>query len=509
MALAIPKRRITRIRRIDIHQRKTAGISGVLISMTTATKLIDAPPAMGHREHTQDADSQLGLPGEFSRPIKLTVLGAGSGFTPRLVSDILQTPGSKGGEIALVDIDERRLSIMHNLIKQVIEVNGVTNWTVSASTDRTEVIGGSHYVICCIEVSGTDCVAWDNDIPLKYGIDQCIGDTIGPGGLFKAMRTTPVFLEVLRDIERLCPGAYVLNYTNPMNIMCLSAGRNSPVSVVGLCHSVQSTSRKLAKDAGVPYEQMAWECAGINHLSWFTKLQHNEKDLYPKLIDKVKRHDGDIYESDPVRYDMMLHFGAFITESSGHLSEYLPYYRKNADTIKTYCRDEYLGESQFYANNWPKWRIKANEDYQAMLRGDQEITWKRSWEYASWIIEAREKDTPVRIYGNVMNNDGTGHGTLISNLPADGCVEVACMVDGNGIHPTRFGALPPQMAHICASNMGMFDLAANACINKSKEAAIHALLLDPLTAAVATPVQIKKMAIEMFDAQADYLPGFR
>ena len=467
------------------------------------------PPRIGgHRQHTQAADSQAGLAGDFCRPIKLVVLGAGSAFTPRLISDVLQTPGTQGGEIALVDIDAPRLSVMHQLIKRVVEFNGASGWTVTASTDRTEVLGGAHYIICCIEVSGTDCVAWDNDIPLKYGIDQCIGDTIGPGGLFKAMRTTPVFLEVLRDVERLCPEAFVLNYTNPMNIMCLAAGRTSSASVVGLCHSVQGTSKKLAKDAGVPYEQMAWECAGINHLSWFTKLEHEGKDLYPGLIEDVKDHAGDTYESDPVRYDMMLHFGAFITESSGHLSEYLPYYRKNADTIKQYCREGYLGESRYYANGWPQWRVKANEDYQAMLRGDQEITWKRSWEYASWIIEAKEKDSPVRIYGNVMNNDRSGRGTLITNLPADGCVEVACMVDRNGIHPTRFGALPPQMAHVCASNMAMFDLAANACINKSKEAAIHALLLDPLTAAVATPMQIKAMAIEMFDAQADYLPGF-
>jgi alpha-galactosidase len=476
--------------------------------MTTATDTLGVPLVKGHREHTQEADSQAGLPGEFSRPIKLTVLGAGSAFTPRLISDVLQTPGSRGGEIALVDIDRSRLSVMHRLIKRVIAANGAAGWAVSASTDRTEVIGGSHYVICCIEVSGTDCVAWDNDIPLKYGVDQCIGDTIGPGGLFKAMRTTPVFLEVLRDIQKMCPEAIVLNYTNPMNIMCLAAGRTSPVPVVGLCHSVQGTSRKLAEDAGVPYEQMAWECAGINHLSWFTKLEHDGNDLYLKLIDTVKGHDGEVYESDPVRYDMMLHFGAFITESSGHLSEYLPYYRKNADTLKTYCRNQYLGESRFYASNWPKWRTKANQDHLAMARGEKEITWKRSWEYASWIIEAREKDTSVRIYGNVMNNDGTGRGTLITNLPADGCVEVACMVDRNGIHPVRYGALPPQMAHVCASNMAMFDLAANACIRKSKEAAIHALLLDPLTAAVSTPTKIKQMALEMFEAQADYLTGF-
>jgi alpha-galactosidase len=253
---------------------------------------------------------------------------------------------------------------------------------------------------------------------------------------------------------------------------------------------------------------MSWECAGINHLAWFTKLEHQGKSIYPILFDKVKDHAGEIFEGDPVRYDMMLHFGAFITESSGHLSEYLPYYRKRPEITKEYCREGYRGGSRFYASNWPTWRKNADADRMAMVRGEKPVGWERSWEYASWIIEAREKDSPFRIHGNVMNNDG-GRGMLIANLPADGCVEVACMVDRNGINPTRYGALPRQMAGICASNMAMFDLGAQACIDKSKEAAIHALMLDPLTAAVCTPTQIKQMTLEMFDAEKEFLPGYR
>jgi alpha-galactosidase len=276
---------------------------------------------------------------------------------------------------------------------------------------------------------------------------------------------------------------------------------------------VQGTGHLLAKRAGVPYDEMTWECAGINHLAWFTRLEHNGENLYPRLMEKAKLDlagtpASDDDAGDIVRKDMMLHFGAFITESSGHLSEYLPYYRKRKDLLERYGRAGYDGGSSFYADNWPTWRANADETRLAMLRGEKPIGKARSWEYGSWIIEAREKDTPVRIHGNVMNNTG-GSGALITNLPADGCVEVSCMIDAAGIHPTRYGPLPPQMAALCDSNMRMFDLAATACIEKSKEAAIHALILDPLTAAVCSPAEIKQMTLEMFEAEEAFLPGFQ
>jgi alpha-galactosidase len=466
----------------------------------------------GHAAHTKKAE-EIGLPGALRRPIKVTMLGAGSGFTPTIVNDILRIPGEQGGTIGLVDIDANRLETMQKVITNMAAQMGKTNWKVEASTDRTEVLGGTDYIVVCVEVSGLACVRHDNDIPAKYGIDQCIGDTIGPGGLFKALRTVPVFLDILKDAERLCPKAIVLNYTNPMNIMCLAAGRTSWIPVVGLCHSVQGTSHLLAGRAGVPYEEMVWECAGINHLAWFTKLEHNGKDLYPLLFEKARldlagtpSDDKDAW--DLVRKDMMLHFGAFITESSGHLSEYLPYYRKRKDLLEQYARDAYDGGSSFYANNWPSWRAAADEHREKLVRGEAPFKSERSWEYGSWIIEAREKDAPYRIYGNVMNNvEGTG--TLITNLPADGCVEVSCMIDRNGINPTRYGKLPAQMAGICDSNMRMFDLAATAIIERSKEAAIHALMLDPLSAAVCSPAEIKKMTLELFDAEQEFLPGYK
>ena len=472
---------------------------------------VEGKTELGHAAHSKSAAAN-GLSGTMRRPIKLTMMGAGSGFTPTLVRDVLQIPGSQGGTIALVDIDTERLRTMHGLIQKVLDTSGHTNWKVESSTDRAQVLGGSDYVICCVEVSGTECVRFDNDIPAKYGISQCIGDTIGPGGLFKSLRTIPVWLDILQDVERYAPNAMVLNYTNPMSMMCLAAARTSYLPVVGLCHSVQGTGHLLAGRAKIAYDQMTWECAGINHLAWFTKLEHQGRNLYPLLMDLAQR---DVYgdaedreNSDIVRKDMMLHFGAFITESSGHLSEYLPYYRKRQDLIDKYARPGYDGETSFYANNWPTWRKNADETRLKMLNGEESLEHSRSWEYGSWIIEAREKDTPVRIHGNVPNSLN-GVGTLITNLPQDGIVEVACMIDGNGINPTRYGALPPQMAALCASNMWMYDLGATAAIERSKEAAIHSLLLDPLCAAVCSPAEIKAMTLEMFDAEAEFLPGYK
>ncbi len=485
----------------------------------------------GHAAHTQDANAHA-LPGTFKRPVKITVTGAGSGFTPRILNDILKIPDTRGGTFALVDIDAGRLRVMKKIITALCaQTEGGGSWKVVASTDRRKVLKSTDYLINTIEVSGAECVHLDNDIPLKYGIDQCIGDTIGPGGLFKGLRTIPVWLEILRDCEELCPDAWVLNYTNPMAMLCLASARASSMRVVGLCHSVQGTSRLLAKYAGVPYDEMDWTCAGINHLAWFTRLVHKGKDLYPFLHRKFRKeivealreseagkgvHDSrdtkltnetpPYTHTDLVRKDMCVHFGAFITESSGHLSEYLPYYRKSEEGRKL-LRLGYDGGSRFYATNWPTWRKQADADRTALLKGGKSMDWARSWEYASWIIEAREKNAPFRFHGNVYNG-GAGGGRLITNLPGDSCVEVACLADGNGVQPTRYGALPPQMAALCASNLAMFDCAANAAVHRSIEEAVHALYLDPYCAAVLTPAQIRAMTLEMFEAEKEYLPGF-
>lgn len=447
------------------------------------------------------ASVKQGISQAVGRPLKIVFLGAGSGFLQPLFTDVLNIPGADRGELALVDIDADRLGLAEQLCRRIVEQMGKP-WKVTATTDRRKVLRGAHYVINCIEVSGVQCVAYDNDIPAKYGIDQCIGDTMGPGGLFKALRTVPVFLDALRDVERFCPEAWVLNYTNPMSILCLAAARATRAKVVGLCHSVQGASHSLAAWADVPYSELRWNCAGVNHLAWFTELSHQGRDLYPALKKRALA-DKAFAELDLVRFDLMQHFGYYCTESSGHDSEYLPYYRKNKEVLKRYCRKGYLGGSRFYADNWPHWRKASDQRRKDQISGKAEISLRRGWEYASFIIQAMETNAPCVIHGNVPN-----HG-LIDNLPQDGVVEVACLVDRRGVRPTHFGRLPAQCAALCDWNMRFFDLAATACIERSKAAAAHALMLDPLTAAVSCPAAIKQMTEELFRAEKEFLPGYR
>ncbi|MCP3967105.1 MAG: alpha-galactosidase [Lentisphaerae bacterium] len=445
----------------------------------------------------------LGILHEVKRPLKIVFLGSGSAFFRPLMADVLNIPGALQGEMALVDIDEERLDLSRQLGEKIISMSDrAEGWKISASTDRVPALQRADYIINCIEVSGTECVRFDNDIPLEYGVDQCIGDTVGPGGVFKALRTAPVLLEVLADVEKYCPNAWFLNYTNPMSMLSLAAFRATNVKFVGLCHSVQGSSKNLSDYTEVPYEEMKWRCAGINHLAWFTELSRNGKDLYPELIKKAQE-DAELLAKDPVRLHFMTQFGCFVTESSGHFSEYLPYYRKRPELIEKHCGERYLGQSSFYADCWPTWRQENDDSRKKMISGEEEIKMDRTWEYASYIIEAMETNNPFKIYCTVPN---TG---LITNLPRDNVAEVACTVDAEGITPNFFGALPPQLAQICRSHMGVIDLAAQACIEKSKELAIQALMLDPLTAAVCSLDEIREMGNRLFEAQKDFLPGFK
>ncbi|HEX8034186.1 MAG TPA: alpha-galactosidase [Ktedonobacterales bacterium] len=433
---------------------------------------------------------------------KVTFLGAGSAvFARQLITDILHIDGLDEGTFALVDLDAERLDLARRIAERLIERSG-KRWQVVASTERTEVLAGSDFLINTIEVAGLANVRHDYDIPLKYGIDQCIGDTIGPGGIFKALRTGPSWLAILHDAERLCPDALVLNYTNPMSILTLAALRGTTMKTVGLCHSVQGSSRQLADYLAVPYEELEWRCAGINHNAWFTVLRHQGQDMYPVLLERIT--DRDLYERDPVRFEMVKHFGVFVTESSGHFSEYVPYFRKRPELIEQYCRAGYLGESGFYANNWPRWRAENDASIRAMLAGEEELLYHRSHEYGSYIIEGVTLHRPQVIYGNVRN--GT-NAALIDNLP-DGCVEVACLVDQNGIQPTQFGALPEQVAALNRAHLAVHALMVEALLTRNKEAARAALLLDPLSAAVCSPAEISALFDEMWGAQAPYLTYF-
>lgn len=429
--------------------------------------------------------------------MKISIIGAGSMFTRHLTVDILSIEGLDDGVFALVDIDPKRLELAHKLVEMVIAKFG-KNWKVISSTNRREVIADSDFVINQIEVAGLDTVRMEYGIPLKYGVKQCIGDTMGPGGLFKTLRTLPAWLDIVRDIEELAPNTTILNYTNPMSAITLATTRVTEVPIVGLCHSVQGTSRKLADMLGVPYEELKWECAGINHMAWFTTLEHQGRDMYPVLKEKMK--DPEFLALDPVRLDAMLYLGYFVTESSGHFSEYIPYYRKRQDLIDQHCGTGYEGETGFYATQWPTWRANTDQDIQDLISGKKEISLKRSYEYAALIIEAMAKNEPTVIYGNVKN---TG---LIENLPQDGIIEVACMINRNGINPCYFGRLPEQLAALNRSNMSFFELSVEAVLQKDRDMAMRALMMDPLTAAVCSLGEIKEMFDELYEAEKDYIP---
>ena len=476
--------------------------------MATETRTPEPPAELDRMR----SENQAGLPGQMTAPVNVVIVGAGSHFTPKLAADILAIPGSAGGQLRLCDIDRGRLETMTEVVETLIAKSGSGGrWSVAASTDRNRLLPGADWVVITIEVSGLETIGFENSIPERYGVDQCIGDTIGPGGLFKCFRTLPAFMRILADCERACPDAVVLNYTNPMGMLCHAAWLESSMAVVGLCHSVQGTSRLLASRAGVDYSELEWECAGINHLAWFTRLEHKGQDLYPQLKEMAR---ADLSAAEPgddsqdlVRKDMMLHFGAFITESSGHLSEYLPWYRKRAETRERFMRSGYHGQSGFLLDMWPKRRDADEAERRAMARGEAELSTQRTYEYASWIIEAVGKNAPFVFHGNVPNN-WSGAGPLIPNLPSEGIVELACLADGRGVTPSAVGPLPPQMAAVCRSNMSVIELGAVAALRRDRQLARQALMLDPLTAAVCTLDEIESMADELFAAEADYLPGW-
>jgi len=286
-----------------------------------------------------------------------------------------------------------------------------------------------------------------------------------------------------------------------MSAVTLATARITDIPVVGLCHSVQGTSQKLAQMLGVPYEELKWECAGINHMSWFTTLEHNGQDIYPVLKEKCK--DPEFVAQDPVRLDAMLYLGAFVTESSGHFSEYIPYYRKRQDLIDKHCSVGYNGATGFYANEWPTWRANTDREIRQLISGEKELTLEKSHEYAAVIIEAMLKNEPKVIYGNVKN---TG---LIENLPRDGVVEVACMIGRTGIHPCYYGRLPEHLAALCRSNMAFFELAVEAVLQQDREMAMRALMMDPLTAAVCSLAEIKAMFDELYEAEKEYIAELR
>ena len=436
--------------------------------------------------------------------MKIALIGAGSGqFAQTVITDILAIEGLDAGTFVLVDLDPERLELTHEVAEQLIELVGKP-WRVQATTERRSVLPGCDYVINMIEVGGLANVEYDYTIPLKYGVDQCIADTSGPGGLFKYLRTAPSWLAICRDIEELCPRALVINYTNPLSAMTLTALRTTALQVVGLCHSIVLTSYELADYAGVPYERMRFRCAGINHLSWFVTLEMDGEDLYPRV--RRAARDPEIYERDPVRFDLLRQFGAYPTESSGHVSEYVPYFRKRKEVLEYYTRLNPDCAGGARARRWPRDRADHDERLRSDLArersGERVFYLERSLEHGSYAIEGHALNRPQVIYGNVYNAG------LIENLPQDSCVELACLVDRNGVQPLHFGRLPTHLAALDSTHTMIHDLIVQALLSEDREAAVHALMLDPLTAAVCTPAEIRQMFDEMAATQKDYLPHF-
>lgn len=436
--------------------------------------------------------------------VKVALIGAGSGtFAQNVITDILAIDGLDGGIFALVDLDTQRLELSHAVAEQVIQA-AEKQWTVQATSDRRSVLPGCDYVFNMIEVGGAANTRFDYEIPLKYGVDQCIADTIGPGGIFKYLRTAPSWIAICRDIEELCPRALVINYSNPLSAMTLTALRATSLHVVGLCQSVILTAYQLADYVDVPYEQMRYRCAGINHLAWFVTLEQIGEDLYPRLRKAAEM--SEIYEQEPVRFDLLRAFGYFTTESSGHVSEYVPYFRKRKDLIDHYVSIQPDCASGARARNWPRERVEREErlrDYLERERqGERTFYLDRSLDAGSFVVEGHALNRPQVISGNVRNSG------LIDNLPRDGCVEVACLVDGNGIQPLHFGTLPAPLAALDGAHMVVHDLLVQALLNEDRKAAMQALMLDPLTAAVCSLTEIQQMFDEMAAAEQDYLPWF-
>jgi alpha-galactosidase len=440
---------------------------------------------------------------------KITFIGAGSlVFTYNLCSDVLLTPALQNSTIVLMDIDPARLEQVRQVIQFLIDRRGVAAQLIT-TTDQREAVQGADYVITTFQQGGLDAYTLDIEIPQRYGVEQCVGDTLGPGGIFRALRTIPVLLNLCRDMDDCAPDALLLNYVNPMAANCWAVDRGSGRPHVGLCHSVQGTSEMLARWLDVPYSEVNYVCAGINHQAFFLSFRQHKDDLYPRLREVIERDD--IYGEEPVRIDLMRHFGYFVTESSGHASEYAPYFRKTAKMVNEDLVPRFknpgdgwfdFGRTGGYLRHCLSRLAHADADFEAVKARETEGKAKRSHEYGVSIINAIETHEPVSINGNLPNRG------LISNLPEGCCVEVACLVNGAGIQPTRVGNLPPQLAGLNRTNINVQEMIVEAALTGRVEAVYQALALDPLTGAVCDLRQIRQMGDEMLAAQTQWLPQF-
>lgn len=436
---------------------------------------------------------------------KIVFIGAGSfGFTRGLVRDMLTFPLLKNAEIALVDINRERLSFAKRACEKIVTL-GDYPARVVATTDRREVLKGADAVCVTILCGSTN--VWQHDIliPKKYGIDTNVGDTRGPSGIFRALRTIPTMLDLCKDMEELCPNAIMLNYTNPMAMLCNAMQRTSFIQSTGLCHSVQGTSRMIANWVGVKPEKMTYLCAGINHMAWFLKLEHNGRDLYSKLK-RVVSENKEVYNHEQVRNEMFLALGRYVTESSGHNSEYNWWFRKRPDLIRKYCTSgtgwnpgKYAYILNQYRNRNKTWKNSVRE----WLSNEDAISLKRGHEYAASIINARLGGELFEFNGNVHN---TG---LVTNLPEGACVEVPVLASRKGYSPIKVGALPDACAILTNLSAQIEMMVVEGCLTGDAELVYQAIAHDPLTAAKLSLAEIRKMVVEMFRKNKKCLPQFK
>ena len=435
---------------------------------------------------------------------KIVFIGAGSfGFTRNLVRDVLTFPLLEGAEIALVDINKQRLDFARRACQKLVDQGGYPA-TVSATTERREALKGADAVLVTILCGNTN--VWQHDIliPKKYGIDINVGDTRGPSGIFRALRTIPTMLDIARDMEELCPRALMLNYTNPMAMLCHAMQRETAIQLTGLCHSVQGTAAMLAGWLGLKPHQVDYTCAGINHMAWYLKFEHKGKDLYPRLRRKVEK-DKAVYNAEQVRNEMFLALDYYVTESSGHNSEYSWWFRKRPDLIEKYCTHGTNWNPGHYAYILDRYRDREKgwkDDVRRWLNAD-EVNLERGHEYAAYIINAYMGGELFEFNGNVAN-DG-----LIDNLPPDACVEVPVLASRKGLQPIRVGALPASVAPLTNLSAQTEMMAVEAAINGDPRLVYQAIAHDPLTAAMLSLGETKKMVAEMLRRNQRHLPQFK
>ena len=435
---------------------------------------------------------------------KFAFIGAGSlGFTCNLAKDILSFEAFDDAEIHLMDIHEGRLGCAKQAIEKLIKL-GKRNATVHATTDRVKALEGADGVIITILQGGVDVWRHDIEIPKKYGVDINVGDTRGPAGVMRFLRTAPVMLNIIKDCEKVCPNAYVLNYTNPMAMLCSFLQRLSRINVTGLCHSVQGTASMLAEWIGAKPSEVSYTCSGINHQAFYTEFKWKGKDAYPLILDKVK-NDPKIANAEPVRNEMFLQLGFYPTESSGHNSEYLAWFRKRQELIDKYCThgtNWNPGEYAFILNDYLKTETEWEKKFNEYLEKD-DIDLKRSEEYAAYIFNAVLGDgTPCMFNGNHLNIG------IVNNLSPLACVETPVMATSDGFKYIKMDPLPANIAILVNLSASIEEMAVNAAIEGDPWKVFQANLFDPLTSAVLSMQEIRDLTQEMLDKNADFLNYF-